>query len=82
MDIEDILKESRERQKKRDETLIMSDEEVEKMEAELLRDQERINTTLFEGKILPRSNKDISDGTPSPYPLIPGPSHLAPFCSL
>src|SRR5271169_2923910 len=55
--IEDILRESRERQKKREEMLVMTDEQVESMEAELLKDQERIKTTLFEGKVLHRTNK-------------------------
>ena len=60
--IEEILRESRERQKKREDTLVMSDEEVESMEAELLKDQERIQTTLFDGKLLCRTNKEITDG--------------------
>jgi len=60
--IEEILKESKERQKKREEQLHMSDEEVEKMEAELLKDQERIRTDFFEGKRLVRSNREITDG--------------------
>ena len=61
--IEDILKESRERQEKREEQLHMTDEEVEKMESELLKDQERIKTDLFEGKVLSRSFREITDGT-------------------
>ena len=60
--IEDILRESRERQKKREDMLVTSDEEVESMEAELLKDQERIQTTLFDGKLLHRTNKQITDG--------------------
>jgi SWI/SNF-related matrix-associated actin-dependent regulator of chromatin subfamily A member 5 len=60
--IEEILRESRERQKKREEMLAMTDEQVESMETELLKDQERIKTTLFEGKVLHRTNKQIADG--------------------
>src|SRR5215471_442307 len=59
--IEEILRESRERQKKR-EDIIMSDEDVQSMEAELLKDQERIQTALFDGKLLHRTNKEITDG--------------------
>jgi SWI/SNF-related matrix-associated actin-dependent regulator of chromatin subfamily A member 5 len=62
--IEDILRESRERQKKREDMLVTSDEEVESMEAELLKDQERIQTALFDGKLLHRTNKQITDGIP------------------
>jgi hypothetical protein len=62
--IEEILRESRERQTKREEMLVMTDEEAEAMEAELLKDQERIKTNIFEGKTLTRSYRDISDGTP------------------
>jgi SWI/SNF-related matrix-associated actin-dependent regulator of chromatin subfamily A member 5 len=64
--IEDILKESRERQTKREEMLVMTDEEAEAMEAELLKDREQIKTKFFEGKTLTRSNRDISDGIPVP----------------
>lgn len=60
--IEDILKESRERQNKREEMLTMTDEEVETMEKELLKDQERIRTNIFEGKVLSRTNREITDG--------------------
>jgi hypothetical protein len=61
--IEEILRESRERQKKREEMLVMTDEEVESMEAELLKDQERIRTNIFEGKVFYRTNKEITSGT-------------------
>lgn len=60
--VEDILKESRERQRKREEMLEMTDEEAEKMERDLLKDQERIKTNIFQGKVLARSNKEITDG--------------------
>ena len=60
--IEEILRESRERQKKREDMIVMSDEEVESMESELLKDHERIQTTLFDGKVLHRTNKEITDG--------------------
>src|SRR5579859_858469 len=63
--IEDILRESRERQIKREEMLVMSEEEVDQMERELLKDQERIQTNIFEGKVLSRTFKEITDG---PYP--------------
>lgn len=62
--VEEILRESRERQKKREEMLVMSDDEVESMEKELLKDQERIQTTLFNGKVLHRTNREITDGIP------------------
>ena len=62
--IEEILKESRERQRKREDMLTMTDEEVEVMEKELLKDQERIRTNLFEGKVLHRTNREITDGSP------------------
>ena len=61
--IEEILRESRERQKKREDMLIMTDEEIESMESELLKHQEHIQTTLFDGKVLHRTNKEITDGT-------------------
>lgn len=61
--IEDILRESRERQTKREEMLVMTEEEADAMEAELLKDQERIRTNIFEGKTLTRSYREISDGT-------------------
>jgi SWI/SNF-related matrix-associated actin-dependent regulator of chromatin subfamily A member 5 len=60
--IEDILRESRERQAKREEMLAMTDEQVESMEAELLKDREHIRTDIFEGKTFTRSNKEIADG--------------------
>jgi SWI/SNF-related matrix-associated actin-dependent regulator of chromatin subfamily A member 5 len=63
--IDEILKESRERQAKRDEMIVMSDEDMAHMEAELLKDQERIQTTLFEGELVKRSHKDITAGTPT-----------------
>jgi SWI/SNF-related matrix-associated actin-dependent regulator of chromatin subfamily A member 5 len=66
--IEEILKESHERQKKR-EDLVMSDDDLETMEADLLRDQERIKTNIFEGRVLSRTYKEITDGTPLPIPL-------------
>lgn len=72
--IEEILRESRERQMKREEMLVMSEEEVDKMERELLKDQERIRTNIFEGKVLSRTYKEITDGPPltrSPNPLLP-----------
>jgi len=62
--IEEILKESRERQRKREDMLTMTDEEVDVMEKELLKDQERIRTNLFEGKVLHRTNREITDGSP------------------
>jgi SWI/SNF-related matrix-associated actin-dependent regulator of chromatin subfamily A member 5 len=61
--IEEILAESRERQQKREEMLEMTEEEVEKMEKELLKDQERIKTNIFQGQVLARTNKEITDGT-------------------
>lgn len=61
--IDEILRESRERQKKREEMLEMTDEQVELLEAELLKDQERIKTNIFEGKALSRTYKEITDGT-------------------
>jgi len=63
--IEEILIESRERQKKREEMLTMTDEEAERMEKELLKDQERIRTNIFEGKLLARTNREITDGSPT-----------------
>jgi SWI/SNF-related matrix-associated actin-dependent regulator of chromatin subfamily A member 5 len=62
--IEEILLESRERQNKREDMLTMTDEEVESMETELLQNQEQIRTNLFEGRILGRTNRDITDGNP------------------
>src|SRR5262245_47273092 len=62
MPIEDILKKSRERQCKQEQSLLMSDEDVEEMEKELLKDQERIKTNAFQGKLLKRTNKEITDG--------------------
>jgi len=60
--IQEILRESRERQRKKEEMLAMTDKEVESMEAELLKDRERIHTNVFEGKVLSRSYKEITDG--------------------
>jgi SWI/SNF-related matrix-associated actin-dependent regulator of chromatin subfamily A member 5 len=62
--IEEILKESRERQRKREETLVMSEDEVDAMERDLLRDQERIKTNIFQGTVLSRSFREITDGRP------------------
>jgi SWI/SNF-related matrix-associated actin-dependent regulator of chromatin subfamily A member 5 len=67
--IEHILKESRARQRKREEMLELTDEEAEKMERELLKDQERIRTNLFQGKVLARTNKEITDGNPSSHEI-------------
>ena len=64
--IEEVLSESRERQRKREDMLEMTDEEVEKMERELLKDKEQIRTNVFQGKTLVRSYKDISDGNHHP----------------
>ena len=80
--IEEILKESRERQTKREEMLVMSEEEVDAMERELLKDQERIQTNIFEGKVLSRTYKEITDGShplPIPFPF-PFPALFAEFC--
>lgn len=60
--IEEILRQSRSRQEKR-EQIIMTDEDVEIMETKLLQDQEHIQTNIFEGKVLSRSYKEITDGT-------------------
>ena len=65
--IEEILRESRERQRKREEMVVMSEEEVDAMERELLKDQEMIRTNIFEGKVLSRSYKEITDGTPQSF---------------
>jgi len=70
--IEEILKESRERQRKREDMLAMTDEEVETMEKEYLKDQERIRTNIFEGKVLSRTNREITDGPPSHKLVING----------
>jgi len=70
--IEEILKESRERQRKREDMLAMTDEEVETMEKEYLKDQERIRTNIFEGKVLSRTNREITDGPLSRKTLIDG----------
>jgi SWI/SNF-related matrix-associated actin-dependent regulator of chromatin subfamily A member 5 len=59
--IEEIIRESRERQKKMEETLVMSEEEVTSAENELLKDAERIRTTLFEGKELVRTSRETTD---------------------
>ena len=66
--IEEILRESRERQRKREEMLEMEEDEVEVMEKALLKDQERIKTNIFEGKVLSRSYREITDG---PFPETP-----------
>ena len=60
--IDEILMESRERQQKREEMLATTDEELEVMERELLKDQECIRTNIFEGKVLSRSYREITDG--------------------
>jgi SWI/SNF-related matrix-associated actin-dependent regulator of chromatin subfamily A member 5 len=64
--IDEILSESRERQRKREEMFEMSDGQVELMEADLLKDQERIKTNIFEGQVLSRSNEEIADGIAFP----------------
>jgi SWI/SNF-related matrix-associated actin-dependent regulator of chromatin subfamily A member 5 len=59
--IEEIIRESRERQQKMEETVVMTEEELESAEKELLNDAERIRTMLFEGKMLARQSKEITD---------------------
>lgn len=75
--IEEILRESRERQTKREEMLEMDEDKVEAMEKELLKDQEKIKTTIFEGKVLSRTYRQITDGAAPGTPLqilVPPPS--------
>ena len=57
--------------------LVMSEEEVDQMERELLKDQERIKTNIFEGKVLSRTFKEITDG-PSPTYDPLSPTHYLP----
>jgi len=59
--IEEIIRSSRERQRQLEDMMFMSEEQVATLEKELLKDSERIRTTLFEGKELRRQYKEITD---------------------